>query len=513
MKGSRILLFIMLTAAMLSGCSETAMDTSNKIVPPDNRVLPIQGRWIIDKCLTEGEKSGDNSYDSKWLGKSAWFTNESASMSSSVWRDVSYKMKRVDAAEYFLHKYREPAENLGVTDREIFIITLSSGEKFLYEYIYLNETELVVNIDDDYYRMRRVNDQVGEKLAEGTGYDLDTEEKNQAAEDKTIRSGILLGIRRLTKPEDTDNGDSLKDYTYLTLWIAAQNRELRPLMQAEGIFLPRRNGFWKVEIDRLNHNNITEDLLNAYSVSGSEAVEPRNIRAINSFWKDREGTLEKIINFIGNDYASLQLTGSGKLADGESWKINKLATLPVDNLDSNKGVRISDIVGENGTLAVENAVNDMLNVSNIKRIKRPETAELERSFSLYRKTGHWFIKGRLELLQNESVPYTDYNINIIPPPSLVAYDELLLPWTTIKDRIPDANDAFTSPNRDIAVVVTKTQLLVYLITGDTLAEAPLAKLNLQEGDTVIMSEWGLGTYVEKWERAFVKYNNAVPAGQ
>ena len=72
----------------------------------------------------------------------------------------------------------------------------------------------------------------------------------------------------------------------------------------------------------------------------------------------------------------------------------------------------------------------------------------------------------------------DYDINLIPPARLVFYDMLSIPWTVIKDKVPGASDAFTSPNGDYAIVVTGSWVLVYTIEADVLSRVPVQKINL-----------------------------------
>jgi hypothetical protein len=64
-------------------------------------------------------------------------------------------------------------------------------------------------------------------------------------------------------------------------------------------------------------------------------------------------------------------------------------------------------------------------------------------------------------------------------------------------------DAFTSPNKDIAIIVTKNKLYIYGISGDQLDSLPLGEIEMKEGETVIMAEWATGFYVDDWERAFM----------
>jgi hypothetical protein len=57
---------------------------------------------------------------------------------------------------------------------------------------------------------------------------------------------------------------------------------------------------------------------------------------------------------------------------------------------------------------------------------------------------------------------------------------LALSWQNIKDKVPEAVDAFTSPNRNIALVKTKNKIHIYTIDAEQLGKA-LAELDLREG--------------------------------
>ena len=107
------------------------------------------------------------------------------------------------------------------------------------------------------------------------------------------------------------------------------------------------------------------------------------------------------------------------------------------------------------------------------------------------------------------LPHIDFNLNLIPPSNMVAYDLLHIPWKEVKDKLPHALDIYTSPNKDIALVVTQSELIIYAIEDNRLAKEPLAKYILQEGSSIIMAEWALGDYVPRWERSFIKNNETV----
>ena len=79
----------------------------------------------------------------------------------------------------------------------------------------------------------------------------------------------------------------------------------------------------------------------------------------------------------------------------------------------------------------------------------------------------------------------------------------------MKDKLPHAIDIYTSPNQDIAVVLTADEIMIYTIKNKKLANEPLAVYPLEEGSSVIMAEWSMADYVPSWEKSFLKNNVTV----
>jgi hypothetical protein len=507
-----VIIFIM---TMAMGCGGLSAGKTDRIAVPQNSDIPLQGKWVIDRCLFENLVSNAKNLDNRWLGTSAEFSENAAALGQDLWEDIHYKVKQVNAEEYFLFRYKKSAREVGVTDKNIYVITLSSNDKFLYEFVRIKEDEVIANIDDSLYCLRKVSSDVDLSAYKAVKTQQENAVRNTGTQDSVLRSGLLLGIRTPVKTLQSANQEDMEACSYKTLWIAAVDRKLEPVLEADDIFLPRMSGFWKVELKKASEKKRTEDILLAYSISDINS-RYQFVDSLNpEFWNEREGVLHKKILYVGNDYISVENTGKGTLKSNpkETWQEDSLQTLPVDKISNPEGIKISDIAGENGTLAMESGLTSLLASSNAKDSKEIPTRNLEENFALFRKTGHWFFMGRVMLPQNEQVPFLDFNINLLPPAELVMYDELHLSWTQIKDRIPDAVDAYTSPNWDLAVILTRNQLLVFTMTDGTLGDTPVRKLQLQEGDTVVMAEWALGDYMEIWEKTFIKNNAAREVGE
>ncbi|NSW92645.1 MAG: hypothetical protein HPY74_18690 [Firmicutes bacterium] len=527
----------------LTGCTTQLMDTGSKIVVPEIKAVPLQGKWEIENILSYSDTFQEGDPFGEWIGKIVELGKNSLLIGENYWEDVNYRVRRVNAEEYFLFRLGGYQEKLGLEDEEIYVVTASSQEKFLYEFIDINKDRAIVNIEDQYFFMKKLSDQISDISDIPVEKKLSSRAGGLYEQGKGSTSGILLGLRTPIKSDISDKkegwsaGNNLPKFRYRTLWIALKDYKLQPVLEAEEIFLPRISGFWKVGVKEKTDGEKTEEVLYAYSITEDESRRTSASKEWNYFWNDKEGILRRTIVYAGNDYVSIELLGKGVLKEnnndvidisanisamdikngisakdsennGGKWEINMLQTLPVDNIESFKGIKLSDICGENGVLAMKNAIEKLVSSSGVQSFSDIDEKKQEENFALFRKTGHWFFKGRVNFENNSITSYQDYYINLIPPLRMVAYDNLHLPWTYIKDRIPQTVDAYTSPNNDFAIILTRDSLLIYAITEGKLSGMPLGKIKLDAGDTIVMAEWATGDYVKKWEKSFITNNNA-----
>jgi hypothetical protein len=499
-KGSAAFLLLFLLM-LLSGCTTTASDDADRIERPSNNAMLLEGTWKID-AYVGGANTASVQIDSEdsIIGEKMGFSSLIMVFRGNYWNDVSFKVKRVNVKEYFLHTNYNTENGLKVNGDETLVLTAYSQDKFLYEFVKISDDTMVVSIDDQYYSMKKVSDKFSGIGDASAGLLTLPAEEDIAAKSQIIRSGLLMGIRTPVKTED-----GMNDYIYNTYWISGINRFFQPVLSSKDIYLPRMDGFWKLKINKRMGTEGTEDVLIASMVS-KRGDKLQSIIGEN-YSKRLETKLRSAVVYVGNDYVCVENTvlDSGESTTSAAFK-KTIRTLPVDNLNNIDGIKISDIAGENGTMAMESAVSDLLKGSGNNETMLLDETTLQESFALYRKTGHWFFKGRLNLGSSNLLPYMDFNLNLIPPANMVAYDMLQVPWTTIKDRVPQAVDVYTSPNRDIAIVLTRSEILLYSINGKDLSAQPSFKLPLAEGSSVIMAEWAVGDYVQSWEKSFVKNN-------
>ena len=77
---------------------------------------------------------------------------------------------------------------------------------------------------------------------------------------------------------------------------------------------------------------------------------------------------------------------------------------------------------------------------------------------------------------------------------LVGHDVLRPEWASLQRQITGLQDAFTSPEGDLIVAVTKSQIEIYSLKGRRVGHRLLAL----PADRVVMVQWATGKYVGKW---------------
>ncbi|HWQ79959.1 MAG TPA: hypothetical protein VN381_14120 [Anaerovoracaceae bacterium] len=516
-----LFIIVFLMPLILGGCAGSSGASAGEIIPPQNQASPLEGKWtVLQELDTNG---GGSDTTQQWTGSSVQFDEGAAAFGGHVWDDLSFKIKRVNAADYLTTKYITPAGISVPETREVDVVTLYAASNFLGEVMKIDDTSMIFFVQDKDLLLGKVSDQADSAL--GTA---DINEQDLLQDKNEATSGVLLGLKI---PADTG-------YTYQTLWVAADYRQLHPVLAAEQLFFPRTSGFWELSVRDISAEGKTGNVLTARNVAAKsldmkrgdniadvqDGMRADNGADVSSDVQDEmrsDGSTDaqdaqnesepaeesepaiRVIDYIGNDYAAIEKEING---------VNRLQVLPVDNLSSSTVMKVSDLLGDEGLSAYSGARRQAvapLIQQGVTSIERDESGE---NFGLVRKNGHWFLVGRINYQNGEAHEQTDFDLKLVPPANLIFYDTLVLNWHKIKDRVPDALDAFTSPNKDIVLVKTKNKLTVYPIGSEQLEESPLAEIDLQEGATVIMAEWATGSYVESWENLFLSYGARAVSG-
>ncbi|WP_032120716.1 hypothetical protein [Clostridium amazonitimonense] len=477
---------------ILSGCNAPRFSGAPKILSPENNDLMIKGKWYVEDYKNINHKSVQGNNSNKYINSYIQINNNFLSLGGELYLNPKYKYRRVNAQNYFLNHHKIDGKVLGINREELEIFSVSIEGKPLYEFIKYSPDKILFLSDGVYYfANRRSNNTDSNPKAKSV-----KEESKDSYEpvNKNVKSGILIGLR---SERDKDEDGNIGESEYRTLWISAINKNIFSYRKKPNIIFPRTSGFWELEVRRENFDGYFNEgiYINSYGNKSNGYVR--------NYSRGLDTNICRNIKFISNDYLGMEFIEWDKnnISKAESYVV-----LPVDNIQQIKGLKFSDILGEQGKIVQENSAKGAI-ASHESLKSKLETNIKEENFTMVRKNGHWMFKGRIDSKNGEKDLFLDYNINILPPKKFIFYDELQVPWNKIKERIPEAVDVYTSPNNDIAVVLTKHNLFVYDIYGGELGEKPLKKVKLKDGETVIMAEWALDDFVDKWDRLFKEQNH------
>ncbi|MDM8560505.1 SH3 domain-containing protein [Candidatus Parabeggiatoa sp. HSG14] len=325
-------------------------------------------------------------------------------------------------------------------------------------------------------------------------------------------SGLLLGLRYGT---NYDASASLLEKkvsegvqqpsSYRTFWIRAKDGEVELAAERTNLLLPREDGFWRLDVKHSIYNDFSEDFIWVNAAPDSDALpnpflaEQEGIDAFDvsllvkeqgvdsTFGEYCNGHASRNILFIGNDNLSVGYTHN-EMCTGfmEGSTGSALQMLSLEELEA---VDITTVLDSSGSEAFKRAANDY------KTQNSNDQEWGEASFGIVRHQGRWVIKGHFPI---EEGGYTQFDVPVALPKSIVGNDTLYPDWQTIKKLVPDAVDAFSSPSKDLLVVLTESSLFAFSVNNEKVSQQPALHILFKQPVTVIMERWAEGQYVSNW---------------
>jgi len=498
MKKNYLIIILLVLMSLLTSCNVGRFDIKDRIVAPQNDLPPLQGKWIIEKSIDNPHRKIDEESFESIIGKEVLFHKDAVVVGEDYTLEPTYKLKNVNFLDYILYKYKIKPDNLGIKAEEAQVVTIFSNNQYFYEFIKYNDKEMLVYDGDKFYFLSKNIDEISKDEIDRY---INVENKilrtSNLQEVDTLRSGVLLGI----KSYSYDDLTGLDNWEYKTIWIRFNNRSIASVYEMKELLVPRRKGFWLVNVNRDNNNNSLNDHIKAVQKSNlkEEVLDFTTSLFMESNFrmgkeKEKSDILKNIL-YIGNDYVSTEVIH-------KSNNRKTLQVYPIDYLEDEKAINISDIIGSDGLRIFKEGAKSIVKADSSVFLD-------ETSFGLIRRNGYWIMKGRINYESNQEELYKDYNIKTVPPKELVNYDELAIPWSIIKSKVPEAVDAFTSPNEDIIIVVTRNNLLIYSIQDNEISKQELGKIKIDSSDNIVMAEWGTGRYTILWEEEFLKNETQV----
>lgn len=498
-KIGQIFILLLFAGILAAGCISQNSDYTLRIIPPENLQFPLKGTWKILTPLKE-EIVSKQSLTQKWLGKTLHLSDKYAILDKYFLSNPRYQVKKVEAEAYLFYHHQAFPEGFHFRNEEIEVFTLSDDNLFFCELLREEKDKLLLNLFNNCYLIRRTSNEVDEKVFSNlktTAGNTAVFDNNGTAETTSDHTGVLLGLR-------APNRHSSMEDCYRTLWLELKGQKLAPPLEINTLIFPRRSGFYQLQVVKNVEGKKREDFFIVENVLKNEKENTRELPLDPYSWEKKEGYVTRRINYVGNDYLSIEETVKQTLAGVDSInEEKKLQIITIDGLPGMKAVKISDLVGPDALTAMEDGEQKLYRQAGLVK-----TGPLdETNFGLVRKMGYWIFNGRVnyhqeEAHKKESLEKMDYHLTVIPPEHLVCHNKLDLPWTQVKNHVPSAVDVFTSPAKNLALVVTNNEILVYQMNQGNLEDTPLEKIPLKKDEEIIMAEWALGHYVENWTLTF-----------
>ncbi len=111
------------------------------------------------------------------------------------------------------------------------------------------------------------------------------------------------------------------------------------------------------------------------------------------------------------------------------------------------------------------------------------------NWAVVRRSGRWALRAR--------VATQTFDVPVPLPAALTGWDSLALPWAAVRARVPDALDAFTSPDGRLLGVLTARTLSVYRLGGAAFGP-PALVLPLEAPESAVLIQWAGGAQVGRW---------------
>lgn len=468
-KKNMIILAVFMMVLCLSGCKIRLAEISASVMAPVKVTNPLEGQYRFKKVqhLEEGKFVDDTGFRTF----TAEFTKEAARIGLERVDSPQYIAKLVNAYDYFVEKFRTDPNRFELTDDQMEVMRITSEGQSFYEVFRMNENEIGIVKGNHLITLVKT-----EFTQEGLGPYVDgkaNQLENELLEDQDYEpiAGVLLGLRG-------ERNEETEESSYRTLWIT-NDGEIQEVYEIDNILFPRKE-FWKMEVVK----EAGKERLQIYAITGT----PSNVKEEIVYNYPAEYV---DVEFVGNNYISI-LTSDENSYDRSEMTEGK--TIGVDGYNEYTPVPIETFYGESGRQAFLSSLIQATDETEEALMANPATEEFIDSYILRRHHGNWMMESRFQL-GNDSIKVP---IALRADINLVTYDELTIPWSKVRERVPQALDAFNAPGNSFMLVRTPKYLMMYRILGGELTEEPLQVIEIKEEEEIIMAEWARGEFVKRW---------------
>lgn len=327
---------------------------------------------------------------------------------------------------------------------------------------------------------------------------------------------------------------------YRTLWIHQDNNKISYTEKKGEIITPYKDSFYKVGNNKFfmsdpssNSNNQPDDIFrnfNSYynfsNIVSHHADKPmKNLYTPETFKKKYLDTKEGIVNayksqvewlwYVGNNYACVKDyyydTGGGTYQSARNdIKLYDLESLvSLDGRENN--MALADLLDENEKAKLQEYPKKYNKVISSEGMIKSEQIVDIKNLLLSRKDGKWQVLIPLYQVSQHNGNGSNGRLikeyittDITLPKTITSYDDLCISWDRIKQEIPQAKDAVSSPNNDVLAVLTPNKLLIYSNPENGI-DKPALSIDVDSNESIILNQWSTGEYVDKWNKQINNY--------
>lgn len=479
LKGFFSLIFIFIFTFNI-GCSKVNGKDTQSIKTPDNENLIIRGTWKIEYINIIDERIENKDEILSQKDSLISISSNKISVFNKSYQNPSFKLKVVDGSYVLSYELNLTLKDIVESSNKVDIISLIDSNNLVGEFIVIDNNNGYLFYSG--LLLKLVREDINPRDIENSSNKIEAEVLD---EDYNSDVGVMLALK--TPRREIEDGNFTEE-SYRTIWISFKNNKLEPVLEKGNIIFPRLNGIWTIQNQVSNKGNIHSEYFIAKPIDGKEDVQIIGETSVN---------LYKDINFISNDYISIERF------EGNDFNIifPVYRTIPIDNINSFQGLSIEEIYSNEVKQKYERDFNEAFDSLTMEQqsslIKKIDYTD----FTIKRIEGRWSLVGKI-MSEYSNEEGADFRLSISPSKKILNYDTLLIPWKDLKGRFPFIEDAYTSPTGRIAIIIFNNKLFIYEVEDRNIKGSPLASIELDEGESVIMSEWASGAYVDTWSRAF-----------
>lgn len=440
-----------------TACSNIELSMANNIVSPKS-TNPIIGYWEMKKYISKTGK--ELPMDEKTVNYIINFDENQVEFPDEIYKDVRYKAKIVNSREYIYENYGILPRTIGITTDSIKVITINCKDIYLKDIIYINDNEILMEYYGSILFLEKLENH------KDTGNLLGFEDESIKIY-KALDTGVLLGL--------TKHGNDKEESTYRTMWLTNEG-EVKIVKDID-ILVPRKNGFWIADSYRIKDGDRFEDRIEIHPIG---KAGKNNEESKGTFFS----SISRNINFISDNYISMEVK-----EEYEKTNFSSIKTMTLDSLYNNKNeyINLESLIGQN---SINMYVNSHDNKGKTVTINKLDNFM---NYGIRRSKGIWRFYTTLKDVDDK-----EFEIPIGIPETVVNHNELYMNWDAILNIMPSAIDAIVSPNKNMIVIQTKNNLYMYKIHKNVINQEPMAIIPIDKDETIIMAEWAMGEYVNKW---------------